>query len=245
MTGRGMSGAILDSGRQLMLSRAVLAEFASKGTPKQASFLLEFFTAELASREENKRARLLKKARFPAPKSFETFDWSHVRLPESLSRQDLTGCAFLPRCENMVFFGGVGTGKTHLATAIGSAACGLAMETRFFTASELILTLARAKAEGRLDKVLSDIGKADLVIIDEWGYVPVDTEGARLLFQVIADSYERRSLLLTTNLEFSRWGSVLTDDQMAAAMIDRLVHHGHMVIFEGESYRIRHALMRN
>lgn len=243
--GGDMREALLQSGRRLMFSGAVLAEFSSRGTPRQTGFLLEFLDAELALRDENRRARLLRKAAFPAPKSFDAFDWSHVRFPESLSRKDLLECSFLVRRENLVFFGGVGTGKSHLATAIGSAACELGIETRFFTASELVIALTRARAEGRLDRALADIGKAHLVIIDEWGYVPVDTEGARLLFQVVADSYERRSLILTTNLEFSRWGSVLTDDQMAAAMIDRLVHHGHMLIFEGESYRMRHALMRN
>ncbi|SDW92016.1 IstB-like ATP binding protein, partial [Alicyclobacillus hesperidum] len=85
---------------------------------------------------------------------------------------------------------------------------------------------------------------ADLLILDEWGYVPVDREGSQLLFRVVADSYESRSLVITTNLEFSKWGSVFTDDQMAAAMIDRLAHHGHLLVFEGESYRMKHALMK-
>ena len=103
--------------------------------------------------------------------------------------------------------------------------------------------MSAAKREGTLDKLQKELAAADLLILDEWGYVPVDREGAQLLFRVIADSYENRSLILTTNIEFSKWGSVFTDDQMAAAMIDRLVHHGHMILFEGKSCRMEHALM--
>jgi DNA replication protein DnaC len=95
-----------------------------------------------------------------------------------------------------------------------------------------------------LERLLKDIRQAHLLVLDEWGYVPVDREGSQLLFRVIADAYETRSLIITTNLEFSRWGSVFTDDQMAAAMIDRLAHHGHLVVFEGTSYRMEHALMK-
>jgi len=123
-------------------------------------------------------------------------------------------------------------------------ACNRSMRTKFFTAAELVVRLSEALKEGMLDKLLTSILRADLLIIDEWGYVPVDRQGAQLLFRVIADSYEQRSLILTTNLEFSKWGSIFTDDQMAAAMIDRLAHHGHILLFEGESYRMKHALMR-
>ena len=91
---------------------------------------------------------------------------------------------------------------------------------------------------------MTGIRKSDLIILDEFGYVPIDRDGARLLFQIISDSYETRSIIITTNVEFSRWGTVLTDDQMAAAIIDRIAHHGHLLVFEGESYRMKHALMR-
>jgi len=95
-----------------------------------------------------------------------------------------------------------------------------------------------------LERTMKELEKAQLIIIDEWGYLPMDREEAQLLFQVIAASYERRSLVITTNLEFSKWGGIFTDDQMAAAMIDRLAHHGQLILFEGESYRLKHALMR-
>ena len=106
------------------------------------------------------------------------------------------------------------------------------------------LKLAESRKNGTLERLLRDLRSLDLLILDEWGYVPVDKDGSQLLFRVISDSYESKSLILTTNLEFSKWGGIFTDDQMAAAMIDRLVHHGHLLIFEGKSYRMEHALMR-
>lgn len=109
--------------------------------------------------------------------------------------------------------------------------------------TELVLSLSSVKRDGTLNRLQKELAALDLLILDEWGYVPVDREGAQLLFRVIADSYEQKSLILTTNLEFSKWGGVFTDDQMAAAMIDRLVHHGHLFLFDGKSYRMEHALM--
>jgi DNA replication protein DnaC len=143
-----------------------------------------------------------------------------------------------------VLYGPVGTGKTHLATALGVIACQMGRRTRFFTAAELVVRLSEAFAAGTLEKLLRSLLRSELLVIDEWGYVPVDRQGAQLLFRIISDSYERRSLILTTNLEFSKLGAIFTDDQMAAAMIDRLAHHGYILLFEGESYRMKHALMR-
>jgi DNA replication protein DnaC len=129
-------------------------------------------------------------------------------------------------------------------TELVAAACRQGIQARFFTTSALVMMLRRAKDEDRLDKELASLAKNQLIAIDELGYLPIDTEGARLLFQVIADGYEKRSLIITTNLEFSRWGSVFGDDNMAAAVIDRLVHHGRLLQFRGESYRVKNALMK-
>lgn len=151
---------------------------------------------------------------------------------------------FVPGKKNLVLYGPVGIGKTHMAVAAGVKACNLGYKTKFYTVTELVLKLAEARKNGTLERLLRDLRGLDLLILDEWGYVPVDKDGSQLLFRVISDSYESKSLILTTNLEFSKWGGIFTDDQMAAAMIDRLVHHGHLLIFEGKNYRMEHALMR-
>ena len=126
----------------------------------------------------------------------------------------------------------------------GMASFERGMPVRFFTASSLVMRLRRARDENRLDAELRAIGRARLLVIDELGYLPIDIDGARLLFQVVADSYEKRSVVFTTNLEFGRWGEVFGDGDMAAAVIDRIVHHGRIVRFRGESYRNSHSLMK-
>ena len=167
-----------------------------------------------------------------------------VKLPPAFSREELENVRFIKDRVNLVLYGPVGIGKTHMAIAAGIRACQNGYKVRFFTVTELVLKLAESRKNGTLGKLRNELNGLDLLILDEWGYVPVDRDGSQLLFQVISDSYESKSLLLTTNLEFSRWGSIFTDDQMAAAMIDRLVHHGHLILFEGNSYRMEHALMK-
>lgn len=226
------------------LTKSVLREWAGKGTPRQAEFLLGYLEAEAASRDASKRASLLRRCALPAPKTFDGYDWSAVSWPEGMGREDLLSLGFLGRREDLVLMGDVGTGKTHMASALCALACERRLEARFFTASALVSRLRRARDEGRLDREAAQIGRARLLVIDELGFLPLDADGARLVFQVFADAYETQSVVITTNLEFSRWGSVFGDDQMAAAVIDRIVHHGRLVQFRGESYRVRHALMQ-
>ena len=235
---------VMEAGRRCSLTTSVLGEWATTGSPKQVEYLASYLEAEAASRDASKRASLLRRCGLPAPKTFDGYDWSSVSGPEGLGKEDLLSLAFLDRREDLVLMGDVGTGKTHMASALCQLACDSRLEARFFTASSLVMRLRRAREEGRLDREMSQIARARLLVIDELGFLPLDADGARLVFQVFADAYERQSVVITTNLEFSRWGGVFGDDQMAAAVIDRVVHHGRLVQFRGESYRVRHALMQ-
>ena len=239
----GLARRVVDAGRRCSLTTSVLVEWARRGTPKQVEYLAGYLEAERDSRDASRRAQLLRRCGLPAPKTFDGYDWSAVSWPDGLGREDLLSLSFLERREDLVLMGDVGTGKTHMASALCQLACDRRLEPRFFTASSLVMRLRRARDEGRLDREAAQIGRAALLVIDELGFLPLDADGARLVFQVFADAYERQSVVITTNLEFSRWGSVFGDDQMAAAVIDRVVHHGRLVQFRGKSYRVRHALM--
>lgn len=219
-------------------------KLCEKAKSAEEQFLCRVFEGELENRESSKKARLLKEAAFPVYKTLDDYDFTNIRLPYSLKKDDLLNGTLIEFKRNIVMYGPVGTGKTHLASAIGVNSCSAGYTVKYFTVAEIVVRLSEAFKNGTLDKMLKSILKADLIILDEWGYVPVDKQGSQLLFRIIADSYEQRSLIITTNLEFSKWGGIFTDDQMAAAMIDRIVHHGHLILFEGESYRMKHALMK-
>ena len=234
---------VMGLARNLPLTHSVLEKALEDATPGQLGFLANLFEKENASRAESKRRRLLKQAGFPQSKTLEGYDWSMASFPADWGREQLESLEFVDRAEDLVLYGPVGTGKSHLAIAIGRLACERGVPVRFFTATGLLMRLRRAQQENRLDRELASIGKARLLIIDEFGYLPIDEEGSRLLFQIISDSYETRSIIYTTNIEFSGWGRVLGDKNMAAALIDRTVHHGRLIRFEGRSYRSEHALM--
>lgn len=231
-------------GRACYLTGSILQEWARRATPKQREFLHAMLTAEHDSRQDSRRSRLLKAAHLPAVKSLQGYDWTAVRFPADYDQARLTALEFIDHAHDLVLFGDVGTGKTHLACALVAACCRNGTPARYYTASALVMALRRAKDAGRLDKELSNLARNQLIAIDELGYLPIDADGARLLFQVISDAYEQRSLIITTNLEFSRWGTVFGDNNMAAAIIDRLVHHGRLLQFHGDSYRVGHALMK-
>ena len=212
---------IMETARRLPLTRDVLAEAIERATPAQLDLMEGWLDAEIESRERSKRARLLKAAGFPNAKDIEGYD-SRRSTSSTVAR---TSCSMGPSAP----------ARPISRSRWAGIACMRAIPVRFFTATGLLMRLRRAKREDRLDTELRQIAKARLLIIDEFGYMPVDEEGSRLLFQVISDSYETRSVIYTTNIEFSGWGRVLGDKNMAAALIDRTVHHGRLVRFEGGS----------
>jgi len=229
--------------RSMFFSVEAIERFAANATPGQVKALIDLLDDEQRVRERRKRERLFRKAKFPAVKTFADYDFNQIAFPEGYSENDLKELGFMDLAQDFVFHGQTGRGKTHLAIATGVAAVNAGKAVRFFTAAELVLALINANNTGQLEWFMADLGKADLIIIDEFGYVPLDITGARLLFQVISDCYEKRSLILTTNIEFSKWGTVLGDDKLAAATIDRIVHHGRLVEFNGTSKRMDMALM--
>lgn len=230
--------------KRLKLSQHLARRCLQQGDEHQLSFLAELLEAELEQRRANRIQRHMSLAGFPTRKTFEGFDFKHVELPPLLTHEALRDLSFVADKQNLIHFGPVGTGKTHLAIALGLMACQRDYRVKFFTVTKLVLLLGEAHRNGTLEKLVDSLQRLDLLILDEWGYVPLDRQGSQLLFRVIADCYEQRSLILTTNLEFSRWGSIFTDQQMAAAMIDRLVHHGHLLVFDGPSHRMEYALMK-
>ena len=151
--------------------------------------------------------------------------------------------AFVRDAEDLVFYGQTGRGKTHMATALGIAATSAGYPVRFRQTAQLVPRLGKAKREGTLDRLLADVAKARLLVLDEFGCVPFDVDGARLLCRVISDSYERRSVIFTANVEFSRWGTAFADDKLAAAIVDRVARHGRLVEFGGPSHRLEESLM--
>jgi DNA replication protein DnaC len=236
-------GQFRDYAHQMMFSNSTIDDISERATPKQVTSILEMLATELDTRAKNRRMRLLKRASFPTPKSLDDFDFGGVQYQDGYSTEDLCSLDFIECAENLVLYGPSGRGKTHLATALGIAACNSGKRVRFFTASDLVYTLSKAHREGTIEKVFATLEKTDLIILDEFGYIPFDVEGARLLFQVISKSYETRSVVFTTNIEFSHWGTILADDKLAAAMIDRIVHHGRLILLKGQNRRMENALM--
>lgn len=210
-----------------------------------AQFLEELFQKELQLREEAKAERLVKKARFLQKKSLSSFQWrEQIHFPSQIDSHELCTLNFINSKENLILTGAPGTGKTHLATGIGYAACNMGLEVRFYRVSDLGDALERAWREGKLAQFRSRFKSVDLIILDEMGYVPFNKEGAELLFQLISDWYEQKSLIITSNLEFSQWNRVFSDSRLTAALVDRVIHHAHILNFTGDSFRVTNALSR-
>ena len=200
---------------------------------------------ELLEREANRINRRMKKANFRVLKTLDEFVWTpKIELPNGLTQAYMEDLSFLGAKENLIFMGTVGTGKTHLATAIALKACQEGREVRFFTAAELGNNLLEKNSKGSLNSFLAGMKKTELIVIDEVGFVPLHKDAAELLFQVISDCYERKSLIITSNLEFSQWNTIFGDNRLTAALVDRLIHHSHIVIFSGESYRLTQSMQR-
>jgi DNA replication protein DnaC len=216
-----------------------LAERARADGWTHEEFLAACLEREVAARAANGGDLRIRAARFPARKSLDDFDFDHQR---SLKRDVIAHLAtldFVAARDNVVFLGPPGTGKTHLAIGLSIRACQAGHRVVFATAAEWVDRLAAAHSNGRLHDELRRLGRYPLIVIDEVGYIPFEPEAANLFFQLISARYERASVIVTSNKPFGRWGETFGDDTVAAAMIDRLVHHADVVALKGDSYRLK------
>ena len=222
-----------------------LAERARTERQGHAEFLADLARLEVTERRERRIQRRIKEARFPMLKTLDGFDFEAQKGLDRDEVLELFRCEFVTEAANVVLIGGVGTGKTHLAIALGLACCQHDYRVRFTTAAELTTMLVEAKSQDRLSRKLDQLARFNVVLIDELGYVPFDKQGADLLFGVITRLYEQRSLIVTTNLPFANWSEVFQDATAAAAVIDRIVHHATVLHTKGDSYRLRAAKRRS
>ena len=207
-------------------------------------FLLQLCERELIDRERRAADRRLSAAKFSTYKTLDTFDFKCQPSLNKLLVTELMRGEYLDKRENILIVGNSGTGKTHVATALGIAACGLGKRVRFFRVTELITLLMEAREERELLRLKKQVAKLDLLILDELGYVPASKLGSELLFDVISTAYERLSLIVTTNLPFENWTEVLGSERLTGATLDRLTHRCHILEAAGDSYRLRDAKRR-
>lgn len=227
--------------KQLRLSRNLADMAQTADGQSHQEYLYNLLLTELSYRSHTRTEKLVNSAGFYSIKTFDSFRFDEIQLPSDLSVEELKSLSFIRERKNLILYGGTGTGKTMLSTALGIAACHADIPVRFFRTAALVNKLSEAKKAGNLSTFLKKMNKAEVIVLDEYGYVPLDRTGAQLLFEIISDCYERKSIILNTNLEFSRWVNVLYDEQMTAAMLDRLLHHCHLLLFPGTSNRMRES----
>ena len=207
-------------------------------------FLLNLTEAEVQVRKENGRKRRLVEAKFPLLKPLETFNFEAATDLDARLIKELSSCEYVQKPRNVIFMGKSGTGKTHLATALGMEACKQGVRTRFVTGCGLANELIEARDEKLLGRFVKRYAGYGLLIVDELGYVPFSKEGAQLIFQVLAERHERKPVIITTNMGFGNWTQIFGDPSMTAALLDRITHKAHVVNCTWESYRLKETLKK-
>jgi DNA replication protein DnaC len=217
-----------------------LADEAARQQWTTVQYLAQLIEGESQRRQERQIVRRVAAARFPIIKTLEQFSWTWPKKVNQAQVQNLFRLAFLKDQASVVFIGGVGLGKTHLATALGHAVCLQGHTVLFATAIEAINTLSAAQAQSRLKHELKKFLAPTLLVLDELGYLPIDKTGADLLFQIISGRYEKGSTVITTNQPYKNWARIFNNDAtITSAVLDRLLHHNETVLMEGKSYRMK------
>jgi DNA replication protein DnaC len=204
-------------------------------------YLLRMTELELLDRQRRATERRIRQAKFPVVKSLDSFDFLAMPTLNKAMVLELARCEFLLRRENVLLLGNSGTGKTHIALALGLAACQQGHRVRFTTAAALVHELIEARDERKLLRFQKQIASYELLIVDELGFVPLSKTGAELLFEMLSQRYERGSTLLTSNLPFAEWTEVLGSERLTGALLDRLTHHVHILEMNGDSFRLKHS----
>ncbi len=218
-----------------------IADECSKENKDFREFLFRLSERELLERECKTKQRLIKAAGFPVIKTLETFDYLAIPSLNKMLVQDLNRSEFITNHENVLILGNSGTGKTHIATALGVSACQNRHSTMFRTAAALSRELTEAREEKQLGRLIKKLSRIKLLIIDEMGYVPLSKSSSELLFEVISKRYEQGSVIVTSNLPFDEWTEIFESERLTGALLDRLTHHVHILEMNGESYRLRQS----
>jgi DNA replication protein DnaC len=205
-------------------------------------YLLALTEAEMAQRDANRVERCISQAKLPVLKELSQFDWSCVQGVSSTRVFELAQGGYITHSEPILMIGNPGLGKTHVATGLALAACRQGRRVRFYNVATLVNDLICAQHELKLSRYLSQLGKHELLILDEFGFIPFTRDGANLLFQLCSALYERSALIITSNLKFSEWNSVMGEEHLTAALLDRLTHRAHILEFLGDSFRFRSRL---
>jgi len=208
-------------------------------------YLRDLLEIEVCERETNRTNRMVKQAGFRVIKRIGDFIWKPgINVPDSITTEEIEAVSFVKQKENLVLMGASGTGKTHLATALALHLCEQGRQARFYTAIGLANLLLEKYQKGSISGFMTTLRKVELLVLDEVGFIPLHKEAAELLFQVISECYEQKSLIITSNLEFSQWNGIFGDPKLTAALIDRLIHHSHILIFSGQSHRLEESMSR-
>lgn len=228
----------------LIKNYQVFARQAAEKNLTYEEFLCDLLEQEIIQRDDNNLKRRMRYAKFPTAKTLETFDFKEIPGLNKNKVLQLSQGEYITKAENIILVGNSGTGKTHLATALATCACREGYKVRFYNVAGLVNELLIAQNEHNLLKFEKQWLKLDLIVLDELGYIPFSPIGAQLLFQFCSSRYERGSIMITTNLEFSEWTSVFGEDKLTAALLDRLTHKCHIIQMNGESFRFRQSLER-